>query len=1107
MLEKAVRAHRMGDFDDAKQLCLKILAIDVRQADALDLLGMVEFQAEHYEAAERMLHRAIAADEQNSTHYANLGIVLQVQARFDEAAEMYSRALRLKPQHVEALHNLGNLHWKQGRLEDARGLLAQAIALRPNYTTALNSLGAVLRDMGRLDEAREKLEQALTADPDSVDALSNLGAVLRDMGRLDEAERLLKQALNLNPDYAEAYSNLGAILRGQGKLDEARRSLDHALALRPNFVEALGNLGNVLLDQGNLDQAVLCFERAIALNPARAEGYSNLGNALRELGRMREALQQYDRALALLPDYADAQWNRSLALLQTGNFTEGWRGYEWRFQLKDRVRRSFSQPQWHGEPLAGSRILLHAEQGLGDTLQFLRYAPLVHAAGGTVYLEVPARLRRLAEEMLCVAEVIAPGDTLPETEWHCPLMSLPLAMSTTLDCIPAEVPYLTVPPEARERADSLQWAAGGLRVGLLWSGSSANTKDRFRSVALEQLAPLFAVPGVLFYSLQIGRGAEQLEPLKAQIMDLAPVTDDMADTAAQITHLDLVITVDTSIAHLAGALSKPVWVILPFSHDWRWLQDRQDSPWYPSMRLFRQPSSGDWSSVVQQIQHDLAALAEGNRSLLTPEPASAAAVGGRPADEKAGNRISETERRLQVIAQGGTDRERWADPGQLEQTWDARARHAADYIPAGATVLDLGCGRMALEGFLPADCSYIPCDLVARDRRTVVCDFNAAEFPDTQAASANIVSMLGVMEYIYDAAGFLQHLRQWQRPVVMSYCVTDAVGNLERRRGLGWVNDLSFQELVALFEQVGFGIQRADRIDSIQWLFRLQPEKLKTPPVKRVGVLSFYSAGNFGDRLGYHLLNEILPANAEVTHLSFKSWQPPAEPFDLLVVGTGNSLFGSYLSDQLLALAENSHAAIGIFGTQYHEFMPRTMLRELVSRLDHWYARYEDDLLRYARGLSNASHLGDWLIKAFPLTRPIEPGAVRIGKEIWNDLPLDRTIQHIQRYTTVFSERIHPLLCALTSAEKVGYREQREEGEGMVSGKFRALLLDVFGRTFPEETLFDIDRSQVLRYKSAVDSNVSRMQKNIYRLLDVAEEDSTPVERSIGDAGDSTWAP
>jgi len=1124
LLETAFVHHQAGRLAEAQRLYLQVLAIDARNADCLHLLGMIEKECGHPDIAVKMIRRAIAVHDRQPIYHSNLGNALSMQGKLDEAVACYERALALKPDYAEAHGNLGTALLTLGKADQAATRFEGALALKPDYaeahfnlgnalqalgkvdraiacyerTLALNreyapahsNLGAILRDQGKLDEAVACCERALALNPDFADAYSNLGNALLDQGKLDEAVACYQRALDLKPDSVEALSNLGNALRDRGKLDEAVTCLERALALKPDSVEALSNLGNALRDQGKLDEAVTCFERALDLKPDIAETHSNLGNALRDQGKLDDALACFERALALKPDYSPAHWNQSLAQLLLGDFAAGWRNYEWRAN-KELGLRSFSQPLWRGEPLDGARILLHAEQGLGDSLQFLRYLPMVQAAGGRVVLDLPAKLQRIAALLPGVAERVTSGDPLPEFDCHCPLMSLPLAFGTTLETIPAQIPYLSIPEEAQQKAAAFSWPAG-LRVGLAWAGNPEHKNDRNRSILLSVLEPLFDIENAKFFSLQMGAAAAQLATVQAEIIDLAPVTDDMADTAAQIAHLDLVIAVDTSVAHLAGALGKPAWVLLSSIADWRWLREREDSPWYPTMRLFRQAKLGDWRSVVKRVRAQLCALADGDRTRLNPGAASDAEgkrlSGGKESTGQeltiTGGIQNELERRRGVIAAGRTDVERWADMRHLERAWDARATYAANYIPSGAVVLDLGCGRMALEEFLPADCRYIPCDLARRDERTVLCDFNAAVYPDSQAQEADLVCLLGVLEYIFDARAFLLHLGRWRHPVVMSYCAIEGVGDLEQRRNLGWVNHYSHEQLADLLAEAGFTVERSDRIDNLQWLFRLRPNTTALPALKRVAVLSHFNLGNFGDRLGYHLINDLLPAHAEVTHLSHKPWIQTSETYDLLIVGIGNSIFGPFLDNNLLSLVDRSRAAIGIFGTQYHEALQRPMLKALVDRLDHWYARHEEDVLRYGRDSSNVSHLGDWMIGAFPMTLPKSGDRLDVGEEMWNDLPLDRTIQEIQRHATVFSSKLHPLLCALTSAERVGYREQREAG-GTISGKFRSMFLDIFGRTFPEEVLFEVNRDQVLNYKRSVEIRVSELRARIHRLLDV----------------------
>jgi hypothetical protein len=431
-----------------------------------------------------------------------------------------------------------------------------------------------------------------------------------------------------------------------------------------------------------------------------------------------------------------------------------------------------------------------------------------------------------------------------------------------------------------------------------------------------------------------------------------------------------------------------------------------------------------------------------------------------------------------------TDRKRWSDPASLEAAWDARARLASQFIPAGARVLDLGCGRMSLRHFLPHDCGYQGCDLVPRDTQTIVCDFNAGQFPTEAATHADIITMLGVLEYITDVDRFFGRLKASGRDVVLSYCATDLTPGRDRA-ALGWITHFSFQDLAELVDRHGFRIASSMPVDGMQVLMRLTPVGTAAPiPACNVAVISYNDVGNFGDRLGYHMINSVLPAEATVHHLTFRTLASARESYDLVVLGIGNSVFQPLINDDLFNVMRRGRARVGVFGTQYREFMPRPAFDHLVDSLDMWHARYQDDLLIYGRGRSNVTHLGDWLIDQFPMAVPTDAGELHIGDEIWQELPLDRTIQHIQRYQKVFSTRLHPLLCALTSAAEVGYSEQPSGGPSpILSGKFRSMLIDVFGRTFPEKTYFAVDRDAVARYKQQVHRNVAILKTRLEAIL------------------------
>ena len=502
---------------------------------------------------------------------------------------------------IAKLFSSGLAHHRAGRLGEAERIYRRILELDAQHADSLHLLGMVAFQTGNCDAAAELISRAILKHGQDAMYFSNLGNVLQMQGRLEESVHCYRKALVLNPGSAPAHGNLGLALQFLGRLEEAAESFERALELDPGIAVAHNNLGNVRQAQGRLEEAVACHERALAVEPMNSEVYSNLGSVFDLQGKVPESVASYDRALALKPDFAVALFNRSLLRLLMGDLAAGLPDYERRWHLSK--RRSFSQPQWCGQPLDGARILLYPEQGLGDTVQFLRYVPMVQAAGGQVILEVQPQMRRLAARLPGVVELSCSGEPLPPFDWHCPLMSLPLAFGTTLDTIPARVPYLTI-PQAADAMCGLPGEGCGLRVGIAWAGSPAHLRDRFRSIPLELLKPLFGLAGAQFFSLQLGPAAEELEEAGSPVgvIDLAPEIEDMADTAALIAKLDLVIAVDTAVAHLAGALGKPVWVMLPLVPDWRWLLDREDSPWYPTMHLFRQSRLGDWASVVEAVR-------------------------------------------------------------------------------------------------------------------------------------------------------------------------------------------------------------------------------------------------------------------------------------------------------------------------------------------------------------------------------------------------------------------------------------------------------------------------------------------------------------------------
>lgn len=572
-LDMAVQHHRAGRLEQAEHYYRQILLTDAQHVGALHLLGLLTHQV----------------------------------GRSDLAVEYISQALHLQPEFAEAHSNLGMALAKQGKLTESVACYQEALRIKPGHAEAHNNLANAFRKQGKLTEAVASYQQALRIKPDIAQTHCNLGVALFEQGKLTEAVACQRQAVRLKPNYAEAHSNLGMVLAAQGKLTEAVTCYQEALRLKPDLPEAHCNLGVALLQQGKLAEAVACLEHALRLKPDYAQAHSNLGVAIAEQGRLKEAVACYRQALRLDPHYAEAHVNLAYFWFLLGNFEEGWPEYEWRWKRRDFSPPPFRQPLWDGSGLQGQTILLFAEQGLGDTLHFVRYASLIKQNGATVIVQCQAPLLRLLATCAGIDRLAPEGTALPPFDVQAPLLSLPRIFRSTLATIPANIPYLSADPELRAHWQEHLNGVRELKVGIAWQGNPEHQLDRRRSVPLLAFAPLADVPGVRLVSLQKGPGREQLSDLadRLGVLDVADRLVDFADTAAVISNLDLVITVDTAVAHLAGALGIPVWVALPLIPDWRWLLEREDSPWYPSMRLFRQRDRGDWPGVFERLTEAL----------------------------------------------------------------------------------------------------------------------------------------------------------------------------------------------------------------------------------------------------------------------------------------------------------------------------------------------------------------------------------------------------------------------------------------------------------------------------------------------------------------------
>jgi len=558
--------------------------------------AVAAFEAGRFHETESACRALAAAGRDGFEVRYLLGLVAERAGRADEAVALLAEAARLNPAHPETRFNLGVALARLGRLDEAVAAYDGAIALRAGFAHAHFNRGVALGALGRAEEARAAYERAASLAPADPQAHHNLGATLAGLRRFEEALGAFDRAIALDSRYARALSSRAGALFHLGRLDEALESCDRAIAADPRASEAWDSRALVLLE---LDRPA-----AIAIAPGEANAHYHRGNALRELARVEEAIAAYERAIALDPRHAAAHRNLADALLLCGDFARGWDAYAWRWRLPPGgARPDITAPAWLGEAgVEGRTLLLHGEMGMGDTLQFCRYATQVARLGARVILEAPAPLVPLLHTLEGPAAVIARGEAIPPHDGHCPLMSLPFAFRTDLATLPAVVPYLHADP-AREAAWRARLGPGARRrIGLAWSGSAGLRNDR-RSLSLARVLPLVG-HGAEWYSVQKDI-PERDRPFLASLPDLCDLGTafaDFADTAAALSLLDLVITVDTSVAHVAGALGKPVWILLPHvPHDWRWFREGERTPWYPTARLFRQPAPGDWDAVVREV--------------------------------------------------------------------------------------------------------------------------------------------------------------------------------------------------------------------------------------------------------------------------------------------------------------------------------------------------------------------------------------------------------------------------------------------------------------------------------------------------------------------------
>jgi len=642
-----VLSSQMGQGEAALDFIRRAITLNPTAAQYHASLGAALATLGRTQEAIEIYHRALVLQPDLFDAHANLGTALMKIGKFELAIESLQTSLRIGPNNFKLLDSLGSALSQAGRHEQAVEILQQALVIRADFAPTHLTIGNALMKLNRADEAVNAYRAALAIRPEYPEAMRNLSGLLSQRGAVDEAIDLARRSIAHQPDSSHAWYNLGCALHRQNRLDEAADALSRALALEPRFARAYSELGEVLLKMKAFDRTIESFNQSLEIEPSAVVHYriaialleqgkreeaiaaclkaqslgfadqnlfNTLGTIHHQMGQIDKAIEFFRQALAIQPDFSPAQWNLGLLHLLKGDFREGWIGYEARWKANDLATppRYSQLGLWDGSDLKDRRILLDCEQGFGDCIQFIRYIPLIVQRGGKPIVSAFPELRRLFRTVPCLEEIICPPEEIPPFDVQSPLGSLPRLFETTLQNIPASIPYLFADPILAERWRARVPNDGRIKIGLAWSGKPGSRDNAAHSPGLASLASLGAAPNTWFCSLQKGSAAAEAiaPPEGLQITDWTAELQDFADTASLIANLDLVISSDTAVAHLAGAMGKPVWVLLPFVPDWRWLLDREDSPWYPTMRLFRQEKIGDWQSPIRQIGRELRKLAK-----------------------------------------------------------------------------------------------------------------------------------------------------------------------------------------------------------------------------------------------------------------------------------------------------------------------------------------------------------------------------------------------------------------------------------------------------------------------------------------------------------------
>ncbi len=607
-LQRAEMLLHRGMLAEAKKLYQKLLKTHCNEPRVLTGLGSIALQSGDTRMGIDFLERSLAIEPEQTTVLSNLGIGFTQLGSFEKAVDCCSRAIELSPGYAEAYVNRGNALKALMRYDEAILSYKQAVSLNPGDADAHFNLGGVYKELKVFPAALASYQQATELNPNDADAHGQCGALLLELKLYQDALHYYNRELTLNPSSLSGLRGRCLVYMALGSFEKAKKDAEQAVALNPLSANAFLNLGAILHKLGRQVEALKANDIAIQLEPAYAQVYSNRGLVLVDMHRFDEAMADYNQSIEIDAECANAYWNKAILSLLTGDYAQGWSLYEWRWKtiLKD-FRRTFAQPLWLGEfSIKDKTLLISAEQGLGDFIQFCRYVPLVAALGPKVVLEVPKALVSLISTLPGNYMMVEQGSTLPSFDYHCPIMSLPLALGTSLSNIPAKVPYLFVNDKKLQNWQKRLGKPTKPRIGLVWSGSTIHQNDHHRSIAFETIEPLLGLP-LDFHVLQKEIRKADMERLAThvEVKSHQDKLTDFSETAALIQAMDLIVSVDTSVAHVAAAMGKPCWILLPYSPDFRWMTNREDSPWYPTVTLFRQPKQNDWATVISQIEEKM----------------------------------------------------------------------------------------------------------------------------------------------------------------------------------------------------------------------------------------------------------------------------------------------------------------------------------------------------------------------------------------------------------------------------------------------------------------------------------------------------------------------